>query len=105
MLLPSSIQRAEDLVGLLCASAGPASATEPSTMADRVDLSKFMFHSQTVELQSPRCRGLLFGADVYRRIVGHHRDRSRRERMIDDTLRFKCHEVPHARLRDQPAAP
>src|SRR5258708_7541367 len=64
-VLPSSIQRAEDFVGmamptvgLLCASADPARATEPSTMADRTDLSNFMFHSQSVEPQSPRCRGL-----------------------------------------------
>src|SRR5882757_7336681 len=33
-------------VGLPCASAGPENATEPSTMADRTDLSSFMFHSQ-----------------------------------------------------------
>jgi hypothetical protein len=59
-----------------------------------------MFHSQTVELQSPRCRGLLFGAGVYRRIVGHHRGRSRRERMINHTLRFKRHENPDARPCD-----
>src|ERR1700730_13272585 len=66
MLLPSSIQRAEDsvgmaipTVGLSCASAGPASAMEPSAMADRVDLSRFIFHSQSVELKSPRYRGLL----------------------------------------------
>jgi hypothetical protein len=59
-----------------------------------------MFHSQTVELQSPRYRGFLFGAGVYRRIVGHHRDRSRSERMINHTLRFKCHENPHARPHD-----
>src|ERR1700681_481905 len=66
MLLPSSIQRAEDLVGMAmptvgfsCARAGPASTTEPSAMADRVDLSRFMFHSQGVELKSPRCRGFL----------------------------------------------
>src|SRR4051794_40681301 len=66
MLLPSSIQRAEDLVGmamptvgLVWACAGPASATAPSTMADKTDLRWFMFRSKSVELQSPRYRGLL----------------------------------------------
>src|SRR5689334_18272179 len=68
MLLPSSIQRADDLVGMAmptvglpCASAEPASATEPSTMADSIDLRKFMFHSQRIELQSLHYRGLLLG--------------------------------------------
>src|SRR5450631_3390883 len=70
MLLPSSIQRAEDLVGmamptvgLSCAGAGPASAMEPSTMADRVDLSKFMFHSQVLSL-SRRVVAVCFLAPV-----------------------------------------
>src|SRR4029079_10706541 len=66
MLLPSSIQRAEALVGmamptvgLSCASTGPARATAPSTTADRAVLIKFMLRSQSFEPQSPRGRGLL----------------------------------------------
>src|SRR3954469_11630179 len=46
-------------VGLVCACAGAASATAPSAMADRADLSRFMVRSQSVEPQSPRYRGLL----------------------------------------------
>src|SRR5450755_3011270 len=70
MLLPSSIQRAEDLVGmamptvsLSCANAGPASTTEPSAIADRVDLRKFMFHSQVLSL-SRRVVAVCFLAPV-----------------------------------------
>src|SRR3984885_15847891 len=57
MLLPSSIQRAEALVGIAmptvglpCASAGLENATEPATTADRTDLSSFMFHSQVLDV-------------------------------------------------------
>src|SRR4051812_17705365 len=57
MLLPSSIQRAEALVGmamptvgLLCASAGPARTTAPSARAERTDLSSFMLHSQVLSV-------------------------------------------------------
>src|SRR3954470_3897923 len=58
MLLPSSIQRAEALVGmamptvgLAWASAGPACATAPSTRANKVDLKSFMFHSRVLGIR------------------------------------------------------
>src|SRR5712671_4182244 len=69
MLLPSSIQRAEALVGMAmptvglpCASAGPASATEPSAMASTADLINFMFHSQSVERRGLLLAPARFGA-------------------------------------------
>src|ERR1700710_645395 len=66
ILLPSSIQRAEALVGIAmptvglpCASADPEHATEPSTMADRTDLSSFMFHSRVLDVSRRLSRSAL----------------------------------------------
>src|SRR5215831_18927650 len=82
MLLPSSIQRADDLVGMAmptvglpCASADPASAMEPSNMVHSIDRIRFMLHSHM----------LSFRHGVIAFALG---------RMIDHTFSFcKCREV------------
>jgi hypothetical protein len=56
-------------LGLPCASAEAENASEPSTRADRMDLSSFMFHSRVFNVGPPRAPGASFPG------VGRRKDR------------------------------